>query len=111
VRLPVSVDSSFKVTRLGRNSIGSNLVRSSLNPFVSSQSGSANYVLLFDSGPLTPVGVTVFRISKSSTDPQRQGPTVDSVQPYRSLTSSMNANGDSDDVVATNGLVTVRFDR
>lgn len=111
VRLPVSVDASFNVTRLGGNSIQSNLVRSSPTPLLSSKSGAANYVLLFDTGPLAPAGATLFRITKINAETKRQIPLIDEAEPSRRLTATVNEEGDPDDVVATNGIVTVHFDR
>ena len=110
VRLPVSVDGHYHVTKLGNQPLQSQLMRSSPSPFTSIQTGatSAKFVLLFDTGPLAPVGATVFRVSKSLLETQEeQVPMLQS----RNRFLAMGAGKKPSEVVASNGLVTVHFDR
>lgn len=110
MRLPVSVDGSFHVTRLGSAAVQTGFVSSSPNPFSPFHAGSAKYVLLFDTGPLTPVGATVFRVTKARSQPHMLAPSSATLQSHRGL-QSKNGKDEGGEVVASNGLVTVHFDR
>ena len=68
VRLPVAVNGTFDVSRLGNDSDTPATIRSIPNHFFepSSASPASNWVLPFDSGPLSPIGATVFRVKRSS---------------------------------------------
>lgn len=107
VRLPVSVDGPFHVTRLGSSTIQESLVHSSPSPFVATQSTSANFVLLFDTGPLVPVGATVFRVYKSPLEANTKVPSVQSQRRLRPI----DRENESSQVVTSNGAVKVHFDR
>ena len=114
----------FEVSRVGNQSAetaGISVLRTIPSPFGTSASGSAKYVLAFDTGPLTPIGATVFRITQSTSrveavdrsysdrlGNQSSGSAID----LRSLRSYMNDDDDDpQEVVVSNDFLTVRFDR
>lgn len=111
VRLPVSSDSAYNVSRMGGEEQEAAILRSI--PSNSTGGDGADHVLLFDTGLLPPVGASVFRITMVKEQLEApiiaspHFPRASSVQ-SRDLTSS---NGDQGDVEVSNGLVTARFDR
>jgi len=115
VRLPVSVNATFDVERIDSNgratttqsipSIPDNLDR----PVSSS---AAKYVLAFDTGPLVPVGVNVFKVKQSATISGKSIATQPSFTPEsRDLDSRAGAPNDSSTFSVSNGLITVLFDK
>ena len=112
VQLPVSVNRAFDITRLGSDDplttvSGVYPVPSTFQGSLASTS-SSKYILLFDSGPLQPIGATVFQI-KPTADSEHgslseefgTGPTLESEHDMDEL----------DAVVASNEILSVKFDR
>lgn len=124
VRLPVSSDSTFIVSRVGKYSaetVSTSVIRSSPSPFWAPVSASARYVLMFDTGPLAPIGATVFRITHelSGTDTANQAfperhhnqQFLGSATVARSLQLQKGRGGDPDAITVSSDYLTVRFDR
>lgn len=102
LRLPVSVEANFEVARLDSNATPDNL-RSTPCSFADS-----TYVLAFGTGPLPPMGATVFRIRKSDN--------IDGKDFFPSSSIASNARmleqqKDLKELAVTNGLFTAKFDR
>jgi len=101
IHLPVSTDKPFDIKRLGTNPITT--IRAAYPVFSSFQSSmstlSATYILSFDTGPLQPVGATVFQITPASI-----------VEEGTHLTEEVDTEG-LDVVTASNALVSAGFDR
>ena len=107
VRLPVSVDGSFHVSKVGGNSLQTHYLRSSPNHFAGTDSTSASFVLLFDTGPLPPVGAAVFRVTQAH---EKETIPSSEISTSRRLKYIDTKDGPSE-VVASNGIVTVHFDK
>ena len=110
VRLPVSTNGTFKVSRVG--DAGNSIISAIPSPFDTHT--SAKYVLPFASGPITPVGVTVFQITQTDdrVNPvSLHNPISASAPGDRSLRASKDNSGVQEEVIVSNGDLTVRFDR
>ena len=107
VRLPVAVSGSFDVTRLDNEEPLSSVTLIAVpNHFFGSHDASsspARFVLNFETGPLSPVGATVFRVKRSSFG-EAFHPTIDSL-------SIKLEDSESDRVVVSNDEISVQFDR
>jgi hypothetical protein len=111
VHLPVSTDGTYRVSKVGSSADEAKLVSASLSS-LSSAKGSARYVALFDTGPLPPLGASIFQITLS-------GNTTTSKQLDHMNTSLMQKTDHrrvdefgtrSEDVEASNGMFSVLFD-
>ena len=119
VRLPVSTNTTYTVTRLdAAREDNSKLVHSLPNHKVRSSrisDESTDFVLAFDTGPLPPVGAAVLKVSM--TNSSRDGRAFDddnrliSDLSHSSVESRVLRGDEGDDVEVSNGLITARFDR
>ena len=109
VRLPVSRNATYSVTRLDSPGEVPQRVQSTLStPVVTTGNiENAAHILLFNSGPLPPVGAAIIKISLDANHNS-----IDKVgaQPASQLSRNLNSV-EEDTVEVTNGLVTVAFER
>lgn len=111
VRLPVSVDAGFDVRRVDNNATIASNIQATPSFLTSSQStAAAEYVLAFSTGPLEPVGATVFRVRRSSSSSNKETKAYASLERLRALKFD-KADSLTTQVVANNGLLSAQFDR
>ena len=116
VQLPVSVDQAFDIKRLDSNPMSPT---TSVRPVQSRFSSelSAKYILTFDTGPLHPVGTTVFLIkSNPNKIEENVGENAEKVlvnQELETLRKLKYVGNDEDrlPVTAVNDFVSVKFYR
>lgn len=117
IRLPADAMGTFVVTRLDNATAATTReaqsVRARATPFVASQSAdskAARFEIMFDTGPLEPVGATVFRIqhtSQTGSMDQQNNPSF--VEKQRALQYSEKDLLEA--VVADNGIFKAEFAR
>ena len=93
IHLPVSSDVPYHITRVGSAGKGDQILLPVRSISKVTSDGGSDYLVLFDTGPLSPLGAAVFRLSRAEGQ---------SVQPRRLQFST--------DVEVSNGLMTVLFD-
>lgn len=71
---------------------------------------SAKYILAFDTGPLQPVGATVFQIKQTPSSMLEQGSRPDDLEAGNN-SKSRHVDYDSQTITAMNDEVSVKFDR
>ena len=107
VRLPVSTNSTYRVTRLDspHKSVLYTVARSTRNH------GESPYILQFDTGPLPPVGAAIVHISRRNI---QNGNEMEkpSIREKSASVSPRSLKYDIDDAVEiSNEFLTVQFDR
>ena len=111
VRLPVSSMGPFHVSRMGNLTVdaaGETISFAIPSPF--DTKASANYVLPFDTGPLLPVGVTLFRVTQTKDEPD----VIVSSLARNSVTQLGSHEADGrrqEEFVVSNEILSVRFSR
>lgn len=114
VQLPVALDKSYDVTRLGSDVTTTGSIRPVPSTFQGNSltaTASAKFVLAFETGPLHPLGATVFRIRTAAGvigQNQVSGMSDDKVY-HRSLESE-HYTDEFGDLVVSNEMTSVKFD-
>jgi hypothetical protein len=113
VHLPVSTDGTYRVSKVGSSADEAKLVLASLSS-LSSAKGSARYVAHFDTGPLPPLGASIFQITLAGNT------TTSKKLEHMDMSTSLMQKTDhrrvdefgtrSEDVEASNGMFSVLFD-
>ena len=125
VRLPVSKNATYRVTRLPKNpsdESSSVVVEIASSPVLFKQSvchtvecKGSSHVLLFDTGPLPPIGASIFQISmndashEESLAEKRMLHSRQTRSPFSRVFSKEVKS--SHQMLASNGFLTAKFDR
>jgi hypothetical protein len=105
IRLPVSSDGVFEVKKLGVQAVESSVHIATNAPFAGTGvPSSAKYVLTFNTGPLPPVGATVFKVQMKSSNAEVE-------QKRRRLLSRVQIKESLTTIAASTELLAVEFDR
>lgn len=117
VRLPVSVNEEFDVMDVSSNAT----IASNLRPtrsFYSSSPFGSELVLVFNTGPLEPIGAAVFRVRRTlgssgiAWGTKSGASEVDSLERIRDLESKVRYRVmPKREIVANNGILSAQFDR
>jgi hypothetical protein len=113
VHLPVLTDGTYRVSKVRSSADEAKLVSASLSSF-SSTKGSARYVAHFDTGPLPPLGASIFQTTLAGNT------TTSKKLDHMDMSTSLMQETDhrragkfgrtSEDVETSNGLFSVLFD-
>ena len=117
VRLPVSVDAGFDVTNMNSNET----IVTNQHPtpsFLNTSSSAAEYALVFNTGPLEPIGGTVFRVRRAAGGSSRSyGASLKALSSTElQRLRGLRAKGEkeknlSNKITASNGKFSAQFDR
>jgi hypothetical protein len=107
IHLPVSSDAPYHISRVGSAGKEDQILLPIRSISKMTSEGGSDYLVLFDTGPLPPLGAAVFRLSRA--EGHHSFPLVSSDKSVQSrrLQSSTDP---VDEVEVSNGLMTVRFD-
>lgn len=108
IHLPVSSNVPYHISRVGSAGKGDQIMLPIRSISKVASDGGSDYLVLFDTGPLPPLGAAVFRLSRA--EGHHSFPSVSSDKPVQSRRLQFSTDPSVDEVEVSNGIMTVRFD-